>query len=448
MSHPLVLARSSEPLHQPIHEPHHADVVTLGILGRLNLDAAMFTKCLASAPSRSAPGPGGCTYEMLKLCLDDAETSHLLFRAAEDLARAQACITRAFMCDDDSLAETGWWCAWDRHWHVVPQAGCEDVGPSIREGCGGSLCSVSVRPLHKGGHRLRRTRDQGVQRRRSSVYSALHRRRGGHMTTCCGAASFRSCTACPACRGCYLSQDPCTLAPRRMCGKMAPGSGTRFIKQRGANKETLSCLCFSVWAFTIPFAQWTRGSDQMTSCSRSWMTCTLSPFHTGRDILEEQLWTGAGIQLHTGKTRVWNREGTCPVGVEELGDEVWSPSGIKILGTPIGSPEFVRTIIAKRKADCGTQSLGCQICSARSRSSCSVLDPGATICCALNWNLADLLLWSSVLQLSQCLQSLRGQRGLAFLIRRHLPSGSPELLTNLIGGPLPSTQPTDLWQTY
>ena len=37
---------------------------------------------------------------MLKVCLDDAETSLLLFRAAEDLARAQApdCITRAFMC--------------------------------------------------------------------------------------------------------------------------------------------------------------------------------------------------------------------------------------------------------------------------------------------------------------------------------------------------------------
>ena len=66
----------------------------------VNLDGAMFTKCLASAPSGSAPGPGGCTYEMFKLCLDDAETSLLLFRAAEDLARAQApdCITRAFMC--------------------------------------------------------------------------------------------------------------------------------------------------------------------------------------------------------------------------------------------------------------------------------------------------------------------------------------------------------------
>ena len=70
-------------------------------------------------------------------------------------------------------------------------------------------------------------------------------------------------------------------------------------------------------------------------------------------------------------------------------------------GARIGSPEFVRavderlrpegqTVCAplsprdlRMKADCGTQSLRFLICSARGRSSCSVLDPGAIICCAL-----------------------------------------------------------------
>ena len=55
----------------------------------LVLDATLFSKCLASAPSGSAPGPGGCTNEMLKVCLDDAEVSQLLFLAAQDMARAQ-----------------------------------------------------------------------------------------------------------------------------------------------------------------------------------------------------------------------------------------------------------------------------------------------------------------------------------------------------------------------
>ena len=66
---------------------------------RVNLDNTIFSKCLSSAPSGSAPGPGGCTYEMLKVCLGGAEATLLLFRAAEDLARAEAPepITRAFM---------------------------------------------------------------------------------------------------------------------------------------------------------------------------------------------------------------------------------------------------------------------------------------------------------------------------------------------------------------
>ena len=97
----------------------------------VNLDAATFTKCLASPPSGSAPGPGGCTYEMLKLCLDVAETSHLLFRAAEDLARAQAleCITRASMgADDDSFYRNRMVCVGSPQAHR--SAGCcEDAGP-------------------------------------------------------------------------------------------------------------------------------------------------------------------------------------------------------------------------------------------------------------------------------------------------------------------------------
>ena len=42
----------------------------------LTLDPHIFAKCLRSAPSGSAPGPGGCSYQMLKTCLDDAELLH------------------------------------------------------------------------------------------------------------------------------------------------------------------------------------------------------------------------------------------------------------------------------------------------------------------------------------------------------------------------------------
>ena len=65
----------------------------------VELDMKLFTKCLQSAPSGCSPGPGGCTNEMLRLCLDDPELVQLLFRAAEDCARARMpdTVMKAFM---------------------------------------------------------------------------------------------------------------------------------------------------------------------------------------------------------------------------------------------------------------------------------------------------------------------------------------------------------------
>ena len=67
--------------------------------GELRLDTKQFAECLRSAPSGSSPGPGGCSNEILKVCLDDRETLLLLTKAAEDFARATVPgeVFRAFM---------------------------------------------------------------------------------------------------------------------------------------------------------------------------------------------------------------------------------------------------------------------------------------------------------------------------------------------------------------
>ena len=49
-----------------------------------DLSWKMFTKCVREAPSASAPGPDGCTNEMLRVCLDDGEVLQLLHLAAQD----------------------------------------------------------------------------------------------------------------------------------------------------------------------------------------------------------------------------------------------------------------------------------------------------------------------------------------------------------------------------
>ena len=66
------------------------------------------------------------------------------------------------------------------------------------------------------------------------------------------------------------------------------------------------------------------------------------------NLLGAKLMEGAGIQLHESKTRTWNRGGLCPDEMQQLVPAVWSPCGIKILGAPVGSNEFVAKLAQER----------------------------------------------------------------------------------------------------
>ena len=52
--------------------------------------------------------------------------------------------------------------------------------------------------------------------------------------------------------------------------------------------------------------------------------------------------------LNLVKTRVWNRAGVKPEGVDALGPAAWSPDGIKMLGAPIGTPDYVEALMQDR----------------------------------------------------------------------------------------------------
>ena len=76
-------------------------------------------------------------------------------------------------------------------------------------------------------------------------------------------------------------------------------------------------------------------------------------------ILEEELWRHARTQIHQGKTKIWNKGGFVPAGWEDLeagarmldpnaivwrgnGDIPSTKQGLKILGCPVGHPDFVQ----------------------------------------------------------------------------------------------------------
>ena len=77
-------------------------------------------------------------------------------------------------------------------------------------------------------------------------------------------------------------------------------------------------------------------------------------------VLQEELWVHSRIQMHHGKTQVWNRARVPPTGLDAMTAAartadpttiVWrgdpslpsSKQGMKILGTPLGHPDYVQS---------------------------------------------------------------------------------------------------------
>ena len=70
------------------------------------------------------------------------------------------------------------------------------------------------------------------------------------------------------------------------------------------------------------------------------------------DKLKQALKEDTGLDLNEGKIRVYNKAGTEPDGVKQLGPDVWVGShdreakqrGLKVLGTPVGTPAFAAAL--------------------------------------------------------------------------------------------------------
>ena len=133
--------------------------------------------------------------------------------------------------------------------------------------------------------------------------------------------------------------------PRVTFGKMR-GATTHHPSRRGRTRRPLMPLLFSL-AIHDPLQQAQRefraDENLFAFLDDVYFTSpTPNRTRTAYDCL------GAGIQIHSGKTRVWNRASVCPEGMVELGPEVWNPEGVKVLGTPVGSTRFVEEVVNKR----------------------------------------------------------------------------------------------------
>ena len=101
----------------------------------------------------------------------------------------------------------------------------------------------------------------------------------------------------------------------------------------------------------------------MRSCVPSWMTFSSQACRAGPQkrtpLWERNFGPTQGIHLHHGKTKVWNRGGVEPENIARLvrpDAVVWrgdpelprNQQGLRVLGVPIGQPEFVRDFLEKK----------------------------------------------------------------------------------------------------
>ena len=122
--------RSKRP-HQVMREVP-ADIRNHIPSSQIELDRDIFLDCLRSAPRGSSPGPGGMTYEVLKLCLDDESCTDLLSDADScsrpSTYRSGGCL-HAGSSDGsgEACGRSQRYC----NWYNFQAPGCEDARATV-----------------------------------------------------------------------------------------------------------------------------------------------------------------------------------------------------------------------------------------------------------------------------------------------------------------------------
>ena len=319
----------------------------------LILDASRFAKCLQTAPSGSSPGPGGCTNEILKVCLEDSETLALLTSAAEDFARATVprevseCFMLATMTalqkKDGGVRGIATGTSFRR---LVAKTLARQFAQEVEAACAPFQFALSTRAgTDCVGHAVRAATEANPQATVLSIdgvgaYDHVHR-----------SAMMAKLLEIPALRG--LIPFVRSSYGQPSCYKWTDADGVQHdIHQHegGEQGDPLMPLLFSL-AIHNALAEVSEGMlpTELLFAFLDDVYVVSNPDRTRPlyDLLGEKL-AHAGIRLHAGKTRMWNKASERPPNIDDLGDEVWNPEGIKVLGTPVGSDAFVLRATASR----------------------------------------------------------------------------------------------------
>ena len=311
------------------------------------VDRQIFLKCLKAAPRGASPGPGGCTFEHLKVLLDDTDTMELLFVNVTRLARAKVPVEisevlmgarfTALAKFDGGIREIATGSSLRR---FVARILATQFMRVFEKECAPKQYALSTRAgTDCVGHLIRASTDANptlIVLSVDGIGAYDHVYRSAMLGRLLHMPAAR--TILPFVRLSYGSNSSYTW--------MTKDDSALSRKSKEESKGTRSCHCFSPLAFKARLNKWPHPWSKENICA---LTLTMSTFSVLQNAWFLCTSCSARCLAHQGKTKVWNQAGRAPE--DELGPEVWRPQGLKILGTPIGTPEFVSQIMNERIED-------------------------------------------------------------------------------------------------
>ena len=311
----------------------------------IQLDQNIFLERLKSAPRGSSAGPGGWTFEHLKVLFDDTDTFHLLLAACNSLAQER-------VPGEIAQAPMGA--------RLTALTKIDGGVRGIATGC--SLRRLVARALAKRfikvfetragtdcvGHMLRAATDARPTATILSVdgigaYDHVHR-----------ATMLSRLHQMPGARAILPFVRLSYAQPSNYAWYHDEGE-RRIVTQAegGEQGDPLMPLLFAIGIQGVLEEVATHLADGEQLCAfldDVYLLCEPARVEPLYKVLEEAMMRVAGIQLNQGKTRAWNQAGIEPDNIAEIGQEVWQPEGITVLGTPVGSDQHTATKMDERIA--------------------------------------------------------------------------------------------------
>ncbi len=316
----------------------------------------LFVRTLKAAARGASGGPGGCTNEHLKVALDDEDTAALLHAAALRLASAKLppAAAAAFMTarmtallkSNGRVRGIATGTAFRR---LVASCIARVIGPEVDRACRPFQYALTTRAgTECVGHLFRAACDLDPELCILSIDGVGafdHIRRAAMLGKLVTLPTARD--ALPFVRLSYETRTEYVWADEKGDQEIIPqGEG-------GEQGDPLMPLLFALGihdALQDVASRLQPGEDLAAFLDDVYVLCKPDRVRDIYNMLEEAFGRIAGIQLHTGKTRVWNKSGITPRNIEDLGGEggAWSPDGVVLLGVPVGTPDFVRAHAQER----------------------------------------------------------------------------------------------------